>query len=346
MTSAESGSCLQTSFFGNTFRMFSILRTVITVIVLILTIIIGWSAITQFIKLKNLQKTLKLLFYIAIISTIIRCICLIFVEMICFANLITLPAYFALLLALLGTLVVRLKHTFENTVYAIPNWKMIIFSLLFLLIIILSVIASIYYGIAIIEESNTEMDRLSVAITQASTFAASAIFIYMITAIWSVWEFTTNLMIFTKSNHDIDNIKLNQSQTKLIGQISKYNGLFSLAAITSLCSTIYLFIGVALAPYFHIGYWWIPLAQIITIIDCLINVISMYLQYSFAAKYYNKYCKCVSVCCRKIFINKATKSVKKEYFQSINKKIKVKTEESISESQILHDECNDVLLEE
>ena len=306
-----------TCFTLHEFESFIMIRTIIAGTILIITLGIELSAIKKFIKLKKMHKTLKSLFHLSAICTIIRCICIIFGGMACICDVITLFCYFILLLSLLATLLFRLKYTFQHSSYAISTTKLTIFAILFCITSLLFIIALIMYILANIERITTTESGISFYVIITMFIAVIALIFYMITGLWAVIEFSKNLLTLTKSQantvRDINSLKLNESQRKIIKQVSRYNALFFVAASTSIIVTIALSIAAGIALERDTDYWVISIMQCISLIDCVVNIISLYLQYSFSTKYYEKYCKCLDKCWMSIFDKYIKQSVRNQY---------------------------------
>ena len=286
-------------FTTHEFDALPIVRIIISGIIFFITIFIEVIAIKNFYKLKKLYKTLKFLFHLAVICTIIRCICIIFAGMVCVCDIITLFCYWVLLLSLLATLLVRLKYTFQHSSYAIPTYKLILFFILFIITSILFCISLVYYTLGNIERINGK-EGISDYLLNTMIIGGIAISIYIGTGIWAVIEFSKNLLAICRAQstsiQNMDKIKFNKSQKKLINQVSKYNALFSLAASTSIIFTICLAIGASLVASGIGGWETIAIMQCVSITDCIVNVVCLFLQYSFSAEYYGKYCECIDRC--------------------------------------------------
>eukprot|EP01084_Bolivina_argentea_P123471 218809_1 len=218
------------------------------VIVLVITVIIGFMAVKQFRKLPNLYKSLKYLFYLTIVAIISRCICIWFSHTICFCDSIVLFAYFVMAMALLGTLLFRLKYTFEMSAYALSINKQIAFWVLFVSTTFLFLVAWALSIVGFIQYEDIDRKK-GTHILSVMTWIIGIIGLILyinniITGTWAVLEFSYKLLALTEIQqctvNDINKIQLNKSQRKLINQIAKYTGLFSLAAFVSILSTVSL----------------------------------------------------------------------------------------------------------
>eukprot|EP01084_Bolivina_argentea_P217987 370008_1 len=287
---------------------------ILAVLVLIITLCIGAIAINKFHKLTNMYKLLKYLFYVSVVAVIARCLCIIFGTMVCICVRIAQVTYYILLLSVLATLLVRLHHTFKNSVYAISTIKLSILFTLFIVTLIPCIGAIIVLNLSyFVSPKQAQYYRMLNGI-----FGAITIIFYMITGISTVISFSRNLLHLAEaqSNSPISccNIKLNKSQKKLINQVSRYNALFTLAAITSFMVVITFSICAVISMLYDYDY--IPLLQCITIVDCLVNIVCIFLQYSFATKYYIKYCHCLDKYWKQMVNKTILKSIKYQYTKS------------------------------
>eukprot|EP01084_Bolivina_argentea_P249328 417325_1 len=285
-----------------------IILTIVASTILIVTITIAISAVKQFQKLEQLNKTIKYLFYTSILATFTRCICSMVAHMACICDIIILFVYFLLLLSLLGTLLVRLKVTFDNSVYELSPQKMIMFLILYILTAICFSISVIYYVLAHIE--TYAKGYFSMHYVHTMILGAVALIFYVFTGAFAVAEFSKKLLTLTKlrantSRNVNANNKLNEKQHQLINQIAKYNALFSVAACTSLTVSIVVFLFAVFITVNDRSLWVTAVVQSISNIDCAVNVICLWLQYQIAAKYYDKYCICVDKCWKEIFKSRA-----------------------------------------
>ena len=116
--------------------------------------------------------------------------------------------------------------------------------------------------------------------------------IYIITTIWAMTLFVKNLLKLSQMNQlSMTNVndakKFTHQQTRLMNSASRYISLILLSLISSTIS-------IAIASYGLIQYEAREIAVIACCIDSTVNIIMLYLQYSFSTKYYNKYCFCIN----------------------------------------------------
>ena len=135
--------------------------------------------------------------------------------------------------------------------------------------------------------------------------AASAALFYIVTAVLTVVLFVNSLLNVATSGQDLqeyhsNNKQFNRVQHRLINSVSRYVGLFSIALFTSIVSVTMIFA----------DSWWPEgshtygqVTSIVSNIDAIINLICLYLQFSFNIKYYEKLCGCLD-CWKSIFMRK------------------------------------------
>eukprot|EP01083_Nonionella_stella_P254069 873559_1 len=207
--------------------------------------------------------------------------------MACICSIVSLTCYSAMILALLATLLVRLKYTFDHSVYALSTHKCILSLVLFL--------------------------------------STSICFILTITCytLWVIGHISIN---FT--------LTFFMTITAHVHQIARYNALFALGTAMSVSSLIGLILTFAVAlnkgerSYSMLA----SIIHIFISIHSLGNVICLYLQYSFATKHYQKYCKCLDLCWKNIFSRKAMQLLKSEYHNTSTDAVPEKRANSDSET--------------
>ena len=165
---------------------YGVIRMIIAGIGLVITIIVGSIGIKQLRNMKNrLYPALKYLFYLSIIASAIRCLCIMFAYTACICNGTRLIAYYVLLLSLLGTQLTRLKHTFQKSVYALSTVKLWLFGILFLVTVIAFGASSTFNlmghidGDTITEDSAADLDDHFMWVLYT---AAVSILLYIITS--------------------------------------------------------------------------------------------------------------------------------------------------------------------
>ena len=100
-----------------------------------------------------------------------------------------------------------------------------------------------------------------------------------------------------------------EKQQALIDLSSKYVSLFVVAMSSSLLTFVgFVVFRVGFADPLHVGALWS--------IDCIVNVICLYLYHSFADPQYKRYCSRLDGCCK----GKMSNSVRLENMDSISKR--------------------------
>eukprot|EP01084_Bolivina_argentea_P052590 96606_1 len=115
--------------------------------------------------------------------------------------------------------------------------------------------------------------------------------------------------------------KFNKSQHKLIDSISRYVALFALASLTSLITIMFILFD-SIDVEFN-DEWILTTAAV----DCMVNFLCLYLQYSFASKYYSAACKYLHFCSKTLFVIYIGLSIKKDYL------IKIRSESTITQKK-------------
>lgn len=301
--------------------------------------------------------------------------------------------YYILLLSLLATLITRLHFTFIDSIYKITNKTRKILFIFFIIVIIL-IIFNILFDIIswfdtyLFNQNYVQYSTLSII------FGALAIFSYTLTALYAMSIFANNLIKLTHlqatspptlqsvnnssisiqgqglNNDDSSTgsrsssfmipsnkkykYKLNQTQKDLIENISKYVSLLIFAMISSLIVAIAILCGIWIKNIIFRQHFF-QIILIFTNLDCGINIICLYLQYSFAVDNYHKYCKCIHLLSRKLLRGKAKRSGQKKYRESIEISIRNNNhhinnnkdnKEDINDDDIKHEKQQEIIYEE
>ena len=248
----------------------------------------------------------------------------------------TIPGclYFILILCILGILLLRLYYTFKTSVLEITKYTKITFIILYILCVFTAICATFVS----IRPNNLRLLKDFIyypsSIDAPMISLSSLIFglLYIITSIYGLVFFIhkmfklTNLGAVSAMNVDDENmIECNQTQKEFLQVAAKYVSLLSLAIITTLLAFIsYGFI--VFAYYMH----WMgtnhhsidiiarEAIQIMTPLDCMINIICLYLQCPFANDDFTKYCSIYGKCWNKCFENKTKNRIKQRYRDRIS----------------------------
>ena len=248
--------------------------------------------------------------------------------------------YVVLIKSVLYTLLLRLHLTFKDSAFELTSSQYKILAILAVVDIIFSFVSLIMGIIITFTESPLNyfgtFDYMQMGMLITSTI------LYLTITIYGMYLFSSKLLILIELQAtslrnvvDINTVALNDTQQELLQRTSRYIILISIAMITSLFTWI-------------LWIFWIdmPGIRIINNIDCTTNVICLYLQYPFATKYYDRYCKCTNKCLNMILSRQTTKHLEKKYRNSIqvqhvqvkSKTISNETEEMIALNESTTDE--------
>ena len=227
-------------------------------------------------------------------------------------SLIRRITYLILILCVLAALLLRVHETFKQSAFGINKMQYIIFIILYSMTAI--------SGITLLSIDNFNARTKGDGKTIFTYFLGIS---YFITSVYGMFVFVYKMYTLTKmrqssiaygvSNEiDEDVIKLNNQQMKFLQMTSKYISLLSLAIITTWITFIDNIIYGKIVKRWG---WTVIGHEIFGVqyaIDCAVNVLCLYLQYSFARKYYEKYCQCLGNCCLLILKKMAERQMRKE----------------------------------
>ena len=113
--------------------------------------------------------------------------------------------------------------------------------------------------------------------------------LFALLCMWAVYEFCHRLLITAKIRSNWSRTKgLDQKQRELIAVVSKYITLFLVAS----SSTLINFGVFSIFNYHGLD------PGVLTGVDCIVNILCLFFHYSFAEKYYYRYCRRIDICCR------------------------------------------------
>ena len=209
-----------------------------------------------------------------------------------------LISYFTMLLNLLATLLIRLYHTFDQSMYRIPQITRYIINGLFTFTVILFVIGITFY-IGAIAQTDETRQRNIVGVTVL--FSSAGFITYIITAAYIVIIFARNMLKLTKlrASSSKNVLNLNKTQNKLINNISRYVSLFSFALFFTFLAMLTPYF-VNLVPNLFEGRY-INLILIFGTIDGMVNIVCLALQNKFATKFYKEHCEWIECCWKSCF---------------------------------------------
>ena len=230
--------------------------------------------------------------------------------------------YFTLIFACtLAMVLVRVYTIFKDSIYRTTKFQNYCFVILYIVTMVITYLGlmPMIVGIDDIDESlNPEkFDKYYDFLTIIGTV------LYLITYIYGMYVFAKCMVKLTtmttissnESRSSQRSINLNECQNKrkeeLLYTSAKYVSLLSIAIITSFLTTgiywyLYSIVNDSLS-------WSIMGAEILILVasvDCVVNIICLYLQYSFAKKYYDRYCGCMSRLCKGFIVINLEKSMK------------------------------------
>ena len=327
------------------FDALGILSMVFNAIGLVITILIGIVSIQKLETMEQMCIILKSLIYISFIGASLSLLSCMAIPISCAFNqhlvaqilmTITIFGYLVLILSLLLTLITRLYHTFLASVYRMSNFRRNTYWFIYSIIVILSCFSvGLNIGLLTIDQYENPKKHNKILLCSLFFFVAAAC-LYTLTASWAVYGFTKNLLSLAKTQADTtrnifgDNekakevIKLSASQKKIINRTARYVTLFGVGMIATIILSVTIFIDAI--GEFKVNRYEILL--IIGAIDMTVHVITLYLQYSFATKYYNKYCKCLELLWKFIFMRKIINSMRNAQRE---RRIQSQTSEEIAE---------------
>eukprot|EP01084_Bolivina_argentea_P297377 512300_1 len=305
-----------------------IIITDIIVLVVIITclLIILSIGVVSIQKLKSLQKLRPVFKYLFHISWIISSIglMLFITEMSwqiykhnSYSPLIEfgIVCANALPLVLLLLLLCRLNFIFKGSMYSISKTIKCVLGTLYCFVMIAYVL--LFVGVFILWVG-------AIGIMQISYILLSPIYIF--TTIITIIIFSKQLMKLTNQRipsvnigcdeQNIDNPELNMHQIKMIENATRYVSLLTLGIFSSFCVFIFIIIMFRQAGSRHF-YIYYRISYIIISIDCVINVVCAYSQYSFATKQYERYCKGLHLFWRYVLTRQATNKLVKRYKKAL-----------------------------
>eukprot|EP01084_Bolivina_argentea_P303024 523118_1 len=280
---------------------------------------------TKFNHTLQTDQTILRLYYLCIITTyLVLCLTLIpsilcltpghFYWTIIIMDIILFLVAYISLLALLAILIFRLCHTFAFPPYQLSKKEDCLFIALYSITASFALFALIEYiwvryiyaaGHSDVKETGKELHY------HPGYICMFAFFMYILTASYATALFVKKLMNLV-AQKEPSTRNLSKTQLIMIDTATKYISVFSLAMVFALLTLVA-----------HVIILWIKqktndhglthiLTQCITLITtiCLvINTLCLYLQFSFAAKFYDKYCKkCLECCWKERLTRRARKS--------------------------------------
>ena len=278
----------------------------IQTISLIVILTVGILAKLHMAKLPEMSRLLKGLFFSCTATAVLSITMYIAAMASCpFSSTLTgILIFFAfsfhllLLLGVLATLFVRLYTMFKGSVYEMSTRTWCVLIGLVLLLVILIAIDGILFIVHAIQRRQDSADPLLLS-------AFNIIFIIIVPLWLSLSVFT--VAVFYRNLHHLSvyaagdstlnvfggdqPVKLSVRQKRMVNLTSKYVTLYLVSTGTT----------VVVLMIFWITTWGFAVeSNIFGIfgIDCSINMIALYLQYSFAAEQYERYCSKLNMFCK------------------------------------------------
>ena len=276
-----------------------ITATIINGIALLLITFLALITYDKFQDHKMNHRGLRLFFYLAAISSFISCIGGICQNVLCMIMgtgiewlmvLICFIGYVSLLQCVLGIFLLRLYVTFLDSQFALSPMKRIILGIAYCSMVIMWIVQILLlFHIVFVQQRYTE-ESFVIPLFLWSLMLLTLI-LFVVLSIWTVFEFCRNLLLTAKMRSNWTRTKgLDTKQHQIINVSSKYLSLFMFAA----CTTLFNFGIFSLCTYNDLD------PSILVGMDCIVNVLCLFLQYGFAAIYYYRYCRRLDVCCRRI----------------------------------------------
>ena len=265
------------------------LSIAVNVIGLVIVLLIGTMATLRFMRMSKMNKSLKILFYVSVLASILTLLSIGIVFMVCFGDnsdeevslsgllpFFSLIGYLTLFMCVLGTLLVRLHITFEQSMYRMSKQTKNIFITLYCIIILLTLTAIAIWAYLFFQRN---LGKIITWLTVVWILFLSICFLYITTAIAAVWIFCSNLLkLATLESPTSDPSDFNATQMRLVNMSTKYITLFCISAVCIFaCLMVHIVYHYAKLPY--------HLDILSTSVDCVISIVCLYMQYAFASKY-------------------------------------------------------------
>ena len=251
--------------------------------------------------------------------------------------------YFILILTILATLLFRLYMTFQGSMFQLSKcqkWSFIImFSLCIISastsVIMMYVAGRYYQNIAFFVAESPMLSIYSVIFGLCyviTSFYGMAVFCH------KMYGITRSQSISLRNVTNVNNVNINSRQYTLLKAASKYVSLLTLAIFTTLAG--FIAFGVFISRWhwmmqrddgeLHEMYelWRIRMNQMVLPLDCAMNMICLYLQFSFAKDDYEKCCGCCGKCWIWCFKIKTENAMKRQYREQEESQSKTETGKS------------------
>ena len=287
-------------------------------ILLVLVLLI--KSIREIPKLKKIQTKIKIQYYINCAFSLLCMISGALFQFVCtnWIDSMVIICYWILVGGILNTLLLRLNHTFKESVYKLSSFQSWTINITKYILLIIGIISYCLYNIF-------QFTDIPITYTSLLIMVTSGAFIYLLLTGYALYLFANKLMILAHSRAasmrnvaDENAIKLSQTQTKLINQTSRIVSLISIAMLTTFINA-FMFTNSNHASIILLT---------LTYIDCTVNVICLYLTYPFSTKYYDRFCGCFNKCWNHILSRSAKNKMERKYRDHQNNITPVKSVET------------------
>ena len=234
----------------------------------------------------SINKFIKITYFIICISSIISVLSNLISGILCIQQFIlgriAWASYAVTLYCILATLLLRLYFTFKDSVFQVTQsqkWM---------------IISSYLFGIICI----------SIEIIIQPTFA----FGWLVAAIIYFGQTISGMALFASKMYKLSKMdKCDEHQTDLLYTTTKYVSLLCFATFSSWIVTLCMaFVGIFIPDHDIVDI----LLPSMVCMDCVVNIICLYLQYPFNDKYYKRYCICITKFCMYLITKSSNDEIK------------------------------------
>jgi len=268
-----------------------------------------------------MNQHLKMTFYAALSLATVTIVgyCIVFIgcfgnnayrvmEYMAYGGLIGLTSYHALMICLLINLFLRIDVVFGESAIAMSKNKKRIFIALIVLNVIVYCVMMVFFW----------RDGYIFHVVEDIITIGAFWIIYTINSVIFVRQFFANLVAMSGYNvttrQNVLDLKMNNSQQKMVKLSAKYLALFAVATLTSFIAFVLIMILVfpaengvpVVEPDFFIRIQWFA-----WVIDVFVNVSCLLLQYGHMDAVYLKYCGRPDACCRVVATAKMKGKIRK-----------------------------------
>ena len=208
--------------------------------------------------------------------------------------------YSGIILFISATLFLRLYYTFRNSMFELHQYQIWIIIIASLTLLICAVVPAIIGSI-----SNLYLLFMACFVVGFIDYFGSSIYAMVLFARKMYALSRMRAISLNKNNHGEDSVEFNAQQRELLYATTKYVTLLSLALISSWVTWIVFTINNVIFDDL------VSVSGISGVIDVTVNVICLYLQFPFAAEYYNRCCICFSDCCLHLLQKQANAQLRK-----------------------------------